>query len=156
MSKRCSHSSINIKNTIYLFGGHDAYHSLNDLYKIKIENNIAKWIKMNQSGDIPSRRWSHFMMNLLDNYIIIGFGWDNNYNIFNDIFSFNLSTNKWNKIGIINENDIGLSNMGYISNKDIMYIYGGYNKSGSLINSLYQIQFNTLPHLEFNIYFSDI
>lgn len=67
---RHGHSIVTYKNRVYLFGGHNGNHALNDLHAYDLVENI--WLDMKTTGTPPSPRYFHSAA-IIDNKMYLSF-----------------------------------------------------------------------------------
>lgn len=88
------------KSEIILFGGACGQVGVfNDIYSFDIRNN--QWLKIEQSGKIPSPRFNHTANYIKDHILIYG-GTEGatelkSSNVFSDVYTFSLETKSWYK-----------------------------------------------------------
>jgi N-acetylneuraminic acid mutarotase len=93
--KRTSHSSVNFKNQLYIFGGENEFETeSNDLFQINFQN--ESFDEIETFGQIPTPR-CHHSCSLYGEYMFIVGGYHGNF-VLNDIFQYHFETRKWKEI----------------------------------------------------------
>ena len=95
-SSRCDHGATILENSLFIFGGLiDCIHYLNDLYEFDISS--KEWFIIESSGNDPSQR-SNFSFFNIDNKIYLFGGENEDRNIKDDIYQYELENKKWTEI----------------------------------------------------------
>jgi hypothetical protein len=94
-SQRWKHSAIydSEHNQVVFFGGKGLVDCLNDVWELSLTD--LSWSQIPTSGQIPIIRQSHSAIYDPVNKRMIVFGGTNPYNVFNDLYSLDLSTHVW-------------------------------------------------------------
>lgn len=116
---RLSTSISRYQNFLYMFGGYSNIQNLNDLYQLDL--NTYKW-RLILANDSPPSRDCHTSV-IYQNYLIIYGG---GTPTFNDVFFFDLLTEKWTKKDI--QNSPYLHDHCSFVFRDEMYVFGGIDR----------------------------
>lgn len=101
-------------------------------------------MEASSSIDVPSPRMGHFSAcSYKLNLGVIGFGEDQNKNILNDVWTYNLATLKLSKLNLTGDNIIPRTGARAVfDDNDMMYIFGGANGT-QYFNDLFKIDVQT-------------
>jgi hypothetical protein len=125
-----------LKNRIVLFGGREIYEyygyvqdgePLNDLWELKLGNDILQWNNVTPSNS-PSPRYGHtFVLDTINNRVLLFGGADLTSLASTDIWSFDLANDSWALVTTNNTPPRQRMNHSstYDSNSKFLYIWGG-------------------------------
>ena len=90
---RDSHCVVSFQNNnMYMFGGYNGQHYLNDLWMFDLD--ACVWTLIKPEGTVPQPRGDAAAIALYDRYILLVHGRDDDI-IFGDFFLFDTVTNRW-------------------------------------------------------------
>lgn len=134
---RAAHQAVAVSQgggQLWIFGGEftsqsqSQFHHFKDLWVFHF--NTKKWEKIGAVGG-PSARSGHRMVAVKKQIIVFG-GFNDNtreYKYFNDVYTFNLETYKWNKLDVVGNAPCPRSACTMVPLSDgRVLIYGGYSK----------------------------
>jgi N-acetylneuraminic acid mutarotase len=113
----------------------------------------GKWLDpytLTTNGKPPSGRHFHSSILRGDKIFIFG-GKSNQYT--NDMFEYDIENNQWNEIkqgGEVPSKRYGHSSV-YDKEKDLMYLFGGYDIDGFVCNDIFKFDFTSLKWKEIKI-----
>lgn len=124
-SQRYNHKAVGYNNKMYVFFGFDGTNKLGDTWYYDVINN--EWHELMLASPKPVAR-TEFSINLVNDMIWISGGLDNNGNILNDLWAFNLSNDTWEQYPPLNTNGL----YGHIAGfgNPLLLLLGGYDENG--------------------------
>jgi hypothetical protein len=123
-SRRFSHcSAFDNQNNVILFGGFDDKNYLNDIWTFNQFGGNYVWTNISSSGPQPSARKGHSCA--FGNGLFFVFGGDDGKNVFDDAWTFNVSSRLWNRLasGGAPSARSGLGYSAFANNA--FYVFGG-------------------------------
>eukprot|EP01080_Neovahlkampfia_damariscottae_P004957 gene4957-8551_t len=127
---RFQHSSVSMKDKVYIFGGKNEHGILNDLWYLQVSN--YTWTRIKHSSLTPTPRFGHMSTIIFDTLFIFG-GFSNVLDEYeshysNTVFSYDIDENRWFSMKMKEKNKIfpdGRIGFGSCVVSDHIYIYGG-------------------------------
>lgn len=139
LPKRNNHTAVIYKDFMFVFAGS----KLNDLWRLDLKTNVWQEIKTSALLDSqPGHVYGHTAVVKSNQMYIFG-GRFETYK--NDLYRYNLKTNKWTKMKTEGQNPLERRNHTAVMNPytNQMYVFGGYG--GSYFNSFYVLKLNVVP-----------
>ncbi|KAF8492379.1 hypothetical protein F5888DRAFT_910078 [Russula emetica] len=126
-SGRFNHTMTLIGSKLFVFGGCSAKGPLNDIWALDLDclNSNPFWesYEPTPGNEKPLPRRGHVSVTIGDRIIIFG-GYDGRH-VFNDTWSFNISTRKWTELQCTGSIPSPRAGHAAVLIDDIMYIFGG-------------------------------
>lgn len=146
-SPRVAHSQAIVNDTIYIFGGRQGVHMseapLNDMYRIKLSEEVLFWEKVEAKGDIPSERSFHGMCSgksLSGNDAIFIFGGCGASGRLNDVYMLDVISLEWTKLPSFDKIS-GRGGASFFYSNNFLYVVCGF--IGSETNDAYSLNLET-------------
>merc|ERR1719498_1072816 len=123
------------KGSVYLFGGYDGVHRMNDFHQFRMSSRT--WSSVRSAGQVPSPRYFHAAVVYSDSLFLFG-GYSGQERL-NDLFEFRLDCHTW---FLVNAEDppSGRSSLVAQVFGNSLYVFGGYNGS-IVLNDFYELRF---------------
>ncbi|PKS09395.1 hypothetical protein jhhlp_004010 [Lomentospora prolificans] len=141
-SGRYGHSLNILGSKIFIFGGQVEGYFMNDLCafdlnQLQTPNN--RWEVLIPGGEsggdsIPQARTNHSVITFNDKLYL--FGGTNGYQWFNDVWSYDLTLNKWTQLDCIGYIPVPREGHAAAIVDDVMYIFGGRTEDGTDLGDL--------------------
>ncbi|CAI5734365.1 unnamed protein product [Peronospora farinosa] len=138
---RTDHIMVLHSSSIYIFGGYNGSSRFNDLCGYDIQ--AQRWMQLETSGAIPSRRFGHSgVVHTETNRLIIFGGWDGRETL-NDLYEYSFVTNKWRKMESSGISPPHRYRHTAVIFGDNMFVFGGVDKTHSRFNDLQRLDLVT-------------
>lgn len=136
-SPRGSHTVVQLKNLLFLFGGHHFNTYYNDLYSFTIEK--QQWTKLTSTDEGPSPRTEHAVA-AVDSQRFFLFGGFNGKTRLNDLWVFDSTEMSWLKIQPQSQS-VPRERSGHklIRCHGALYLFGGIDSTGTYLNDLWKL-----------------
>jgi len=125
---------------VYVFGGFNVSHDLNDLWRFDIKKN--QWRVIVPRSDLPPARDRHSMVSTNKNLYVFG-GYNGNF--LNDLYSYNFAENAWSLVQTTAPGTLGPTprrSHSAAMGGNRMYVYGG-NDGVQTFDTLWSIDFGS-------------
>lgn len=123
------------RDSVFLFGGYDGVHRMNDFHQFRMSTRT--WTSLRSSGHIPSPRYFHSCVVYGESLFVFG-GYSGQERL-NDLYEFRFDVSTW---FLVAADDLpsGRSSLAAQVYNNSLFIFGGYN--GSLVlNDFYEFRF---------------
>jgi len=135
---RFGHSQASFEDKVYLFGGWDGKHTLNDLWEF--DSASLEWACISKHSSV-SPRYRHSSV-CFKNFLVVFGGVDNSQTRYNDIHTFNLSVKTWTRVIVRNDMPTPRTfHKSVVVNKHL-FVVGGFD--GEKLNDVWKIDLSKL------------
>lgn len=145
-SPRTIHVSTSYKNQILIFGGGQNGKTPVDDQKVYIFNcTNKKWLALTVSGNVPTSRHGHIMINYNEELIFLHGGMQNEH-LFDDLYTLNLKTMNWSEItsNVETVRPCSRAAHGGVNINNNLFIFGGINAEGNALDDLWKYDIGNL------------
>lgn len=126
------------KHSMFVFGGYDGVHRMNDFYEFDLKQKL--WRPVTFTGPAPSTRYFHSSV-VYGDYMYLFGGYSGSERL-QDLYQFSFEKNCWSCLDV-EKPPSGRSSLVAQVYKNSLYIFGGYN--GSLVlNDFYEFRFELI------------
>lgn len=131
---RMGHSAVAYRSSIFIFGGFNSPHTLDDLWEFNVA--CSRWDLCVVSGEGPSHRYRHSMVCVADLLVVFG-GINAEKQRFNDCFLFDIGKQIWTQL-LLEPSAIPAQRSFHQAAvfEGSMYIFGGQS-DGKRLNDTY-------------------
>ncbi len=136
-SERLAHAAVAVENRfMYVHGGLHGFKDnvFSDLWRY--DDHEKAWSKIETTGDVPTGRFHHSLVNVDDKAILLFGGFnvfntDPKHDSNNELFELNLDSGIWRKLKPAGETPTKRAAHDAVYHKGSMYVFGGWSKIGA-------------------------
>ncbi|KAJ5071799.1 hypothetical protein M0811_09959 [Anaeramoeba ignava] len=138
--EREGNTGILANNSIYVFGGHSGYGRTQTLFQLNLET--KKWQELKPKGKIPLNREYH-SCSYWDGKIWIFGGWGQGATRYNDLYSYDIEENQFEKIKTSGKKPRELWSLSSVVIDNKLIIFGGEDAQRIRFRDIYSFDFQS-------------